>query len=121
MVRAARDMHGGNGIAEEYHLRWFEQHLPESTHLEVIPHRADILGLSIAGVKSRELLANITDEDVSQDDEQGEANLESYSRAEGTGARHYGSYSQIQVCKAARTTTRPRRTPRGRPFRNLQT
>jgi len=57
----------GSGIAEEYHLRWFEQHLPESANLEVIPHRADILGLSIAGAKSRELLAKITDEDVSRD------------------------------------------------------
>ena len=57
----------GSGLAEEYHLRWFEQHLPESTNFEVIPHRADILGLSIAGAKSRELLAKITDEDVSRD------------------------------------------------------
>jgi len=57
----------GSGIAEEYHLRWFEQHLPESANLEVIPHRADILGLSIAGPKSRELLTKITDEDVSRE------------------------------------------------------
>ncbi len=57
----------GSGIAEEYHLRWFEQHLPEFANLKVIPHRADNLGLSIAGAKSRELLAKITDEDVSRD------------------------------------------------------
>ena len=59
----------GSGIAEEYHLRWFEtsltKHFPESADVEIIPHGTEIVGLSIAGPKSRELLAKITDADVS--------------------------------------------------------
>ena len=55
----------GSGIAEEYHLRWFETHLPESGNVKITPHGSGLSGLSIAGPKSRELLAKITDEDVS--------------------------------------------------------
>ncbi|MBC8259508.1 MAG: GcvT family protein [SAR324 cluster bacterium] len=59
----------GSGIAEEYHLRWFEdsltKHFPETADVEIIPHGTGIVGLSIAGPKSRELLEKITDEDVS--------------------------------------------------------
>ena len=55
----------GSGIAEEFHLRWFEEHLPELRNVEVISRGSEILGLSIAGPKSRELLAKTTDIDVS--------------------------------------------------------
>ncbi|MBC8220721.1 MAG: FAD-dependent oxidoreductase, partial [Proteobacteria bacterium] len=60
----------GSGIAEEYHLRWFEEslteHLPETADVQVIPHGTGIVGLSIAGPKSRALLAKVSDEDVSK-------------------------------------------------------
>ena len=60
----------GSGIAEEYHLRWFEEslteHLPETADVQVIPHGTGIVGLSIAGPKSNELLAKVSDEDVSK-------------------------------------------------------
>ena len=60
----------GSGIAEEYHLRWFEEnlteHLPETTDVQVIPHGTGIVGLSIAGPKSHALLAKVSDEDVSK-------------------------------------------------------
>ena len=55
----------GSGIAEEYHLRWFEENLPKSGNVEIIPHGTNILGISIAGPNSRKLLAKITDTDVS--------------------------------------------------------
>jgi dimethylglycine dehydrogenase len=54
----------GSGIAEQYHLRWFEAHLPPSG-VTVRALRAELLGLGIAGPKSRELLSRITRDDVS--------------------------------------------------------
>ena len=60
----------GSGIAEEYHLRWFEanlkEHLPETEEVQVIPHGTGIVGLSIAGPKSYDLLSKVCDEDVSK-------------------------------------------------------
>ncbi|MDP6215997.1 MAG: FAD-dependent oxidoreductase, partial [SAR324 cluster bacterium] len=62
----------GSGIAEEYHLRWFEanlkEHLPETEEVQVIPHGTGIVGLSIAGPKSYDLLSKVSDEDVSKSD-----------------------------------------------------
>ena len=54
----------GSGIAEEYHMRWFEKHLPES-NVRVEALGLDLVGLSIAGPKSQELLAKVTTTDVS--------------------------------------------------------
>ena len=56
----------GSGAAQEYHMRWFEQHLPESG-VSIRCHDLDLVGLSIAGPKSRELLQKITRHDVSHD------------------------------------------------------
>jgi dimethylglycine dehydrogenase len=53
----------GSGIAEEYHLRWFEAHLP-GRGVALRSLRSELLGLSIAGPRSRELLARLTHEDV---------------------------------------------------------
>ena len=62
----------GSGIAEEYHLRWFEanlkEQLPETEEVQVIPHGTGIVGLSIAGPKSYDLLSKVSDEDVSKSD-----------------------------------------------------
>ena len=54
----------GSGPAEEYHMRWFEQHLPESG-VAVRALGGDLVGFSIAGPKSNELLARLTHDDVS--------------------------------------------------------
>ena len=54
----------GSGIAEQYHLRWFEAHLPPSG-VAIRALRTELLGLAIAGPKSRELLSRLTGDDVS--------------------------------------------------------
>ncbi|MFI4989115.1 MAG: FAD-dependent oxidoreductase, partial [Alphaproteobacteria bacterium] len=56
----------GSGIAEAYHMRWFEAHLPERG-VALRPLGPELAGLSIAGPKSRELLARLTDADVSNE------------------------------------------------------
>jgi dimethylglycine dehydrogenase len=54
----------GSGPAEDYHMRWFEAHLPDRG-VSVRPLRSEMLGLSIAGPKSRDLLQKLTHDDVS--------------------------------------------------------
>src|SRR5262245_49007054 len=55
----------GSGPAENYHMRWFEAHLPKDHSVSVRPLTVELTGLSIAGPKSRELLARLTEQDVS--------------------------------------------------------
>jgi dimethylglycine dehydrogenase len=57
----------GSGIAEDYHMRWFEQHLPEDGSVEVNPLNLGLLGLSIAGPKARDVLAKLTHLDLSDE------------------------------------------------------
>lgn len=54
----------GSGIAEDYHMRWFHQHLPESG-VQIAAHGAGMAGLSIAGPNARAVLQSLTDSDVS--------------------------------------------------------
>ena len=54
----------GSGIAEQYHLRWFESHLP-ATGVAIRSLRDDLLGFAIAGPASRELLGRLVSTDVS--------------------------------------------------------
>jgi len=54
----------GSGIAEQYHMRWFEAHLP-SAGVAIRPLRTELLGIGIAGPKSRALLARVCRDDVS--------------------------------------------------------
>ncbi len=54
----------GSGIAEDSHMRWFDQHLPESG-VTITPHGAGLTGLSIAGPNARAVLAKLADTDVS--------------------------------------------------------
>ncbi len=54
----------GSGPAEDYHMRWFEAHLPVRG-VSIRPLRSEMLGLSIAGPKSRDLLATLAHDDVS--------------------------------------------------------
>lgn len=57
----------GSGIAEDYHLRWFEQHLPEDDSVELVVHGAGMVGLSIAGPNARKVLEKVADQDVSSE------------------------------------------------------
>jgi dimethylglycine dehydrogenase len=54
----------GSGIAEDYHMRWFQAHLPD-TGVAIRPLGLGLVGLQIAGPKSRELLQRLTPRDVS--------------------------------------------------------
>jgi dimethylglycine dehydrogenase len=60
-----RFMVWGSSAAQKYHMRWFERQLPADGSVRI--HRFDqtLVGLSIAGPRSRDLLAKLTDEDVS--------------------------------------------------------
>lgn len=55
----------GSGIGEQFHMRWFEQHLPSDGSVRVEALGLSLVGLSIAGPRSRDLLAKVTREDVS--------------------------------------------------------
>ncbi len=54
----------GSGVAEQYHMRWFEHHLPEHG-VTVRALGTQLTGFSIAGPRARELLGRMTDDDVS--------------------------------------------------------
>ncbi|MEI9401310.1 FAD-dependent oxidoreductase [Mesorhizobium argentiipisi] len=60
-----RFMIWGSSAAQKYHMRWFEKHLPKDGSVRI--HRFDqtLVGLSIAGPKSRDLLEKLVDVDVS--------------------------------------------------------
>jgi dimethylglycine dehydrogenase len=56
----------GSGMAERYHQRFFDMvPMPEGTSIEVATPR--IAGFNVAGPKSREMLAGLTDVDLSND------------------------------------------------------
>ena len=55
----------GSSAAQKHHMRWFEQHLPADGSVKVHRYDMGLIGLSIAGPRSRELLQRLTDEDVS--------------------------------------------------------
>jgi dimethylglycine dehydrogenase len=56
----------GSGVAEEYHLRWFERHAPENG-VAMRSLTTTLNGLSVAGPKSRELLSRVSLEDLSNE------------------------------------------------------
>lgn len=57
----------GSGIAERYHQRWFDAHLPVDGSVRYVSHGPNLTGLSIAGPASRDVLASVTSADVSSD------------------------------------------------------
>ena len=57
----------GSGVAENYHMRWFIDHLDDSMDVEIAPMGLGLLGLSVAGPNARDVLAKITHEDVSNE------------------------------------------------------
>src|SRR5690606_32619286 len=62
-----RFMVWGSTAAQKYHMRWFEKHLQDDGSVRI--HRFDqtLVGLSIAGPRSREVLQKLTDADVSKE------------------------------------------------------
>ncbi|MER8493380.1 FAD-dependent oxidoreductase [Mesorhizobium sp. M1312] len=60
-----RFMIWSSSAAQKYHMRWFEKHLPKDGSVRL--HRFDqtLVGLSIAGPKSRDLLQKLVDVDIS--------------------------------------------------------
>ncbi|SJM33830.1 GcvT family protein [Mesorhizobium delmotii] len=60
-----RFMIWSSSAAQKYHMRWFEKHLPKDDSVRV--HRFDqtLVGLSIAGPRSRDLLQKLVDVDIS--------------------------------------------------------
>ncbi|RED50779.1 GcvT family protein [Aestuariispira insulae] len=54
----------GTGVAEDYHMRWFEEHLPE-TGVQIRCLGLDLVGLSLSGPKSRDLMTTVAGGDVS--------------------------------------------------------
>ncbi len=57
----------GSGIAEDYHMRWFEQHLPKDSSVVLNALNLALVGLSIAGPNSRAVMAKLTHLDMSDD------------------------------------------------------
>src|SRR5207249_862539 len=56
----------GSGVAEIYHMRWFERHPPPAgTAIRALPHA--LTGFAIAGPKSRELLQRLVRTNVAND------------------------------------------------------
>jgi len=55
----------GSGIAESYHLRYWQEFLPKDGSVALRPLTTELTGLSIAGPRSRSLLQKLVDEDIS--------------------------------------------------------
>jgi len=57
----------GSGIAEQYHMRWFERHLPAEGLVRIEALGLGRVGLAMAGPKARAVLAKVTRADVSNE------------------------------------------------------
>jgi dimethylglycine dehydrogenase len=55
----------GSSQAQVYHMRWFEAHLPAEGSVRIKRYDMGLVGLSIAGPRSRDVLQRLTDEDMS--------------------------------------------------------
>ena len=55
----------GSGIAEDYHMRWFEEYLPVDGSVDIDALNLGLVGLSIAGPKARDVLQALTHLDLS--------------------------------------------------------
>jgi dimethylglycine dehydrogenase len=64
-ARPGRYLMWGSSQAQIYHMRWFEAQLPSDGSVCVRRLDMSLVGVSIAGPRSRELLSRLTDEDVS--------------------------------------------------------
>jgi len=57
----------GSSQAEIYHMRWFEEHLPQDGSVGLRAINLGWVGLSIAGPNARKVLEKVTGEDVSNE------------------------------------------------------
>lgn len=57
----------GSGIAENYHMRWFLSHLPPGEGIRIEPFSQRLVGLSVAGPRSRDVLQPLADSDLSDE------------------------------------------------------
>ncbi|WP_428425893.1 GcvT family protein [Pararhizobium sp.] len=57
----------GSGIAEDYHMRWFESHLPKDGSVTLKALNLQLVGLSIAGPNSRALISKLTHLEMSDE------------------------------------------------------
>lgn len=57
----------GGGAVQGIHERWFRQHMPDDGSVTVTNTSAAMAGIGIAGPKSRDLLARLTNDDVSNE------------------------------------------------------
>ena len=64
-VEAERFQIWGSIAAQKYHMRWFEKHLPKDGSVSISRYGINLVGLSVVGPKSRDVLAALTDSDVS--------------------------------------------------------
>ncbi|NYS24319.1 GcvT family protein [Rhodobacteraceae bacterium 2376] len=55
----------GSLAATKYHMRWFQAHLPADGSVRLRCFHTDLMGLSIAGPRARDVLAALVDDDVS--------------------------------------------------------
>ena len=56
----------GSSAAQIYHMRWFENHLPDDDSVRLHLFGQTMVGLSIAGPNAPKLLAKLCDDDVSK-------------------------------------------------------
>ncbi|MCC5989384.1 MAG: GcvT family protein [Pararhodobacter sp.] len=63
--QGARFLIWGSLGASCYHMRWFQAHLPTDGSVRLHRFHTDLVGLMIAGPKSRDVLAALVDQDVS--------------------------------------------------------
>ncbi len=55
----------GSGAAEVFYARWFEAHMPDDGSVALDILGLSLVGLSVAGPKSRDLMAAVTGQDMS--------------------------------------------------------
>jgi dimethylglycine dehydrogenase len=55
----------GSGIAEGYHMRWFERHLPKDGSVALEALGLSLVGLAVAGPNARALMQKLTHLDLS--------------------------------------------------------
>jgi len=57
----------GSGLGESYHMRWFRSHLPDDGSVAVSTYGPSLVGLSLVGPASREILQSLTARDLSNE------------------------------------------------------
>ena len=57
----------GSIAAQKYHQRWFEQHLPKDGSVAISLFGVNLVGLSLCGPHARDVLAELVDEDISNE------------------------------------------------------